>query len=120
MTKGITKDMHVYADYSYIPLVLLAPKIMGFENDTTSTMICRSFAIAELGTSLMTDAKWGALKCISYKTHAIIDFASGLIALTAAAAPPVSINKEARKTLIAMGITGLVVGALSIIGSKRS
>lgn len=119
MIKGITKDMHVYADYSYIPMVLLAPKIMDFDNDKVSTMVCRSFAFAEFGTSLLTDAKWGALKCIPYKTHAMIDFASGIMALGAAAILPMSKNKGARNTLIAMGLTGLVVGTLSIIGARR-
>ncbi|GEM_PF-738608 len=120
MIQGITKDMHVYADYSYIPMVLLAPKLMGFEGDRTSAMVCRSLAFAELGTSLLTDANWGAIKCIPYKTHAIIDLASGVMALGAAAMKPMCENKAARNTLIMMGITGLVVGALSIIGAKRS
>lgn len=119
MIQGITKDMHVYADYSYIPMVLLAPKLMGFEDDRSSAMVCRSFAFAELGTNLLTDAKWGAIKCIPYKTHAIIDLASGLMALGAAVMKPMSENKNARNTLIAMGITGLVVGALSILGAKQ-
>jgi hypothetical protein len=119
MIQGITKDMHVYADYSYIPMVLLAPKLMGFETDRTSAMVCRSFAFAELGTSLLTDAKWGAIKCIPYKTHAIIDLASGVMALGAAAIKPMCENKAARNTLIVMGITGLVVGALSILGAKQ-
>ena len=119
MIQGITKDMHVYADYSYIPMVLLAPKLMGFEADRTSAMVCRSFAFAELGTSLFTDAKWGAIKCIPYKTHAIIDLASGVMALGAAAIKPMCENKAARNTLIMMGITGLVLGALSILGAKQ-
>lgn len=119
MIQGITKDMHVYADYSYIPMVLLAPRLMGFEHDRRSAMLCRSFAFAELGTSLLTDAKWGALKCISYKTHAGIDLASGVLALAAAFTAPACKNRAARNTLIAMGITGLVVGTLSIIGAKR-
>ncbi|GGC63672.1 hypothetical protein GCM10011387_16650 [Pedobacter quisquiliarum] len=119
MIQGITKDMHVFADYSYIPMVLLAPRLMGFEQDRTSAMVCRSFALAELGTSLLTDAKWGAIRCIPYKTHAIIDLASGVMALAAAVTKPIASNKPARNTLIMMGITGLVVGTLSIIGAKR-
>lgn len=119
MIKGITKDMHVYADYSYIPVVLLAPKLMGFEDDRTSAMVCRSFALAELGTSLLTDAKWGAVRCIPYKTHAIIDLASGVLALGIAATPRVFRNPAARNTFIAMGLTGLIVGTLSILGAKR-
>jgi len=98
MIQGITKDMHVFADYSYIPMVLLAPRLMGFEQDRTSAMVCRSFALAEL---------------------AIIDLASGFMALAAAATKPIASNKPARNTLIMMGITGLVVGTLSIIGAKR-
>jgi hypothetical protein len=118
MIKGITKKKHFYADYSYVPLVLAAPTIADFEDDKLAAGICRAFAVKALGVSLLTDAKWGCIKLIPYKVHAILDVASGVMALAAAATPAISKNKRARNTFILMGITGLVVGGLSIIGAK--
>jgi hypothetical protein len=119
MIKGITKKKHVYADYSYVPLVLAAPTIADFEDDKLAAGICRAFAVKALGVSLLTDAKWGCIKLIPYRVHAILDVASGVMALAAAATPAISKNKRARNTFILMGITGLVVGGLSIIGAKH-
>ena len=120
MITGIKKKEHVYADYSFVAAALLAPKLANFEQDKTAANVCRSFAISSLAVSLMTDAKWGCWKIIPYKVHAILDISTGALALAAAATPAICKNKNARKTLIAMGITGLVVGALSVIGAKHS
>jgi hypothetical protein len=119
MIKGITKKQHVYADYSYVPLVLAAPTIADFEDDKLAAGVCRAFAVKALAISLLTDAKWGCVRLIPYKTHAILDVASGVMALAAAATPAISKNKRARNTFILMGITGLVVGGLSIIGANH-
>jgi hypothetical protein len=119
MIKGITKKQHVCADYSYVPLVLLAPSIAKFEKDIVASQLCRAFALGSLGVSLLTDAKWGLVRLIPYKTHAIIDVATGALALAAAISPPIADNKRARNTFLIMGITGLIVGALSVIGAKR-
>jgi hypothetical protein len=119
MIKGITKKQHVCADYSYVPLVLLAPSIAKFEKDIVASQLCRAFALGSLGVSLLTDAKWGLVRLIPYKTHAIIDVATGALALAVAISPPIADNKKARNTFLIMGITGLIVGALSVIGAKR-
>lgn len=117
--KGISKKQHVYADYSYVPLVLVAPQLAGFNNKQAST-ICRAFSATALTYSLLTKAKWGVIKLIPYKTHAVLDIASGALAFAALALPDVGKNKPARNTFIAMGLTGLVVGTLSFIGAKRN
>jgi hypothetical protein len=119
MTKGITKRNHVYADYSYVPAVLLAPKLAGFEEDKLVAAVCRGFAVSALAISLLTDAKWGYVKVIPYKVHAILDVSSGVLALATAVTPRICKNKNARNTFLIMGVTGLVVGALSVIGAKK-
>ncbi len=116
---GIHKKRHVYADYGYVPLVLAAPFLAGFENNKEAAIICRAFAISALGYSLCTKAKWGVLKLIPYKTHAALDLASGLLALTMTALPAVRKEKAARNTFIAMCITGVAVGTLSLIGASK-
>jgi hypothetical protein len=42
---GINKKKHVYADYSYVPAVLAAPALAGFEENKPAALICRSFAL---------------------------------------------------------------------------
>ncbi|MDB5019080.1 MAG: hypothetical protein JWQ28_207 [Pedobacter sp.] len=120
MIKGITKKEHVYADYSYVPAVFLAPKLAHFEDDKVAATVCRAFAGTALAISLLTDAKWGCVKLLPYKVHAILDVSSGVLALAAAATPPICENKNARTTFIVMGIVGLVVGTLSVVGAKNS
>jgi hypothetical protein len=116
--KGITKDEHGLLDFIYVPAVLAAPKLADFEEDTTAAIIARSFAGTALVYTLMTDAKWGAIKLIPYKTHAILDLSSGILA----AAVPAVFNIKSRKaknTFFLMAITGLTVGILSIIGASK-
>ena len=119
MITGITKEMHVFTDYTYIPVVLAAPNIGKFEQDELPANVCRAFAGTVLAYSLLTDAKWGAVKLISYKTHAALDLSSGFAALAVAMLPSISKNKAARNCFLIMGITGLVVGTLSLIGANR-
>ena len=116
---GIKKKHHVFADYSYVPLVLAAPAIAGFENNKSAALTCRAFAVTALGYSLCTKAKWGVFKIIPYNVHAVLDIASGALALAISAVPNVRKDTNARNTFLLMGITGLVVGTLSLIGAKK-
>jgi hypothetical protein len=120
MIKGITKNEHVYADYSYVAAALLAPKLMKFKNDKIAANVSRGFALSSLAISLLTDAKWGCWKIIPYKVHAILDISTGALALAAAATAPICKDRNARNTFIVMGVTGLIVGALSVVGANNS
>ncbi len=84
MITGITKNKHGVLDYSYVPVVLAAPKFANFEEDKWAATICRAAATIVLGYSLLTDAKWGAIKIIPYKTHATLDLAVGIATLATA------------------------------------
>src|SRR5690349_3212368 len=118
MITGIPKKYHIIADAGYVPLVWIAPEIFRFKEEKAATGFCRMSGAADVAYTLLTDAPWGIVKLISYEAHALIDIAQGVLAFTAAITIPVN-NKRARNTLLAMGATGLVVGALSWIGSKR-
>ncbi len=118
MIIGIPKDKHWFTDYSYIPLVFAAPGLVGFKEDKWASKVCYVLSSTVLGYSVLTDAKWGLVKLIPYKTHAALDFSLGVIALAAPVLLKTS-NKKARNTLLMMGITGLVVGTLSLIGAKK-
>ncbi len=117
MIEGIKKEQHWITDYSYVPLVMAAPQLIGFEDEKKVANLCYALSSTVLAYSLLTDAKWGAVKLIPYKTHASFDLAVGVIALTAASTRKIR-NKKARNTLIAMGLTGITVGVLSLIGAK--
>jgi hypothetical protein len=98
MITGIRKESHGFTDYSYIPLVLAAPKLVGFSDDKTAATVCRAMGVTVLGYNLLTDAKWGAWKAIPYKPHAALDFASGVVALAAPWVFTFSGNKKGRNT----------------------
>lgn len=110
--------MHGFTDYTYIPLVLAAPKLVGFEEEKWASKVCYILSTTVLGYSVLTDAKWGVVKLIPYKTHAALDLSVGVIALASPMLLKTS-NKRARNTLLLMGITGIVVGTLSLIGARK-
>ena len=114
------KNEHWFTDYSYVPLVAMAPAIAGFKDDKQAAAVCRAFAGIVLGYSFFTKAKWGVVKAIPYKTHAALDLASGVAALAVAQSAVVNDNKRARNTFLTMGVVGLTVGILSLIGAKHS
>ncbi len=118
MITGITKNMHGFTDYTYIPLVFAAPKLVGFEEEKWASKVCYILSTTVLGYSVLTDAKWGVVKLIPYKTHAALDLSVGVIALASPMLLKTS-NKRAHNTLLLMGITGIAVGTLSLIGARK-
>ncbi|HEU4471660.1 MAG TPA: hypothetical protein VFR58_11285 [Flavisolibacter sp.] len=120
MIKGITKDKHFITDYSYAPLAWMAPKIGRFEDVKWASNLCRALSLGAVGYSLLTDAKWGAVKLIPYKTHTAIDIGVGVFTIAAPWVFKVANKPRARNTLLIMGLTSVVVGILSWIGSKNS
>ena len=119
MIKGITRNKHGIADYSYVPVTFAAPAIFHFTDEKWASALCRTLSLTALGYSLLTNAPWGAGKLIPYKTHAIIDLSIGVLTLAAPALLPKPLSRRARNTLLVMGITGVVVGILSLIGEKK-
>lgn len=116
---GITKEHHALADYAYVPLVLASPTLVRFEEEKTAARLVRGMAAAVLCYSLLTDMKGTAVKLMPYKTHAALDFASGVLSLAAPWLFGFSNHKRARNTLLAMSITGLAVGSLSWLGAVK-
>jgi hypothetical protein len=119
MINGIPEDRHGFIDYTYVPLVWAAPALADFEQDRQAGNFCRMTAVLVLGYTLSTDAKWGVVKIIPYKTHAILDLGLGVVTIAAACIFTKS-SKPARAILTLMGLTGIVVGVLSVIGARRT
>lgn len=118
MAQGISRKIHGLADAGYIPLAFLAPKIFGFANDKKASVLCKAISMGTLAYSLLTKAEWGAAKVIPYKAHTAIDMSVGAGAIAAPFALGIT-NKSARNTLIALGVTSLVVGFISFLGSRK-
>jgi hypothetical protein len=119
MTIGIKQNQHAVTDYAYVPLVLAAPRLANFEHEKRASYLVRTMALTVLAYSLATDMKASAVKVIPYKTHAALDLASGILSLAAPWVLGFSKNARARNTLLAMGVTGLIVGSLSLLGASR-
>ncbi|MGV3540373.1 MAG: hypothetical protein ACO1OQ_11210 [Rufibacter sp.] len=105
--------MHGIAEVGYIPAVASAPESVGFTEEETATTLCRAISGMALVSALVTKAEWGAVKVMPYKLHLGIDFATSVFALAAPWLFGFAGNEKARNTFLAMGVTGLVVGALS-------
>lgn len=120
MNIGITRKQHGIADYTYSPLVWLAPRIAGFNLLPRATLACRAASVGALTYTLLTNAEWGAAKLIPYKAHLAIDLAIGAASLAAPWLLKVQQNKKARNTLLLMGAVSVVVGVLSVLGTKRA
>ncbi|MBA9079229.1 hypothetical protein [Rufibacter quisquiliarum] len=109
----ISRPLHGIADVAYIPAVASAPETVGFTEEETATTLCRAISGGTLVSALVTRAEWGAVKVMPYKAHLAIDFATSLFSLAAPWLFGFAKNEKARNTFLVMGLTGLVVGALS-------
>lgn len=113
MKQPISRRQHGFTDYSYIPGVLLAPKLVGFEDDKTAVAIGRVLAGNILLSSLLTRAEWGLFKVMPYKAHLIADVAVGVLAASSPWLFGFAKNKKARTTFLVAGLFGILAGTLS-------
>lgn len=116
---GITRKQHGIADYAYAPLVFLAPRLAGFSEQSRAALACKAAGVGALTYALLTDAEWGAAKILPYKAHLGIDLALGAASFAAPWLLKVQQNKRARNTLLIMGAVSLIVGVLSVLGTRR-
>ena len=113
MNKPITRVQHGFTDYSYIPLVASAPRLVGFSHNKTATTLCYVLSSTILASSLVTRAEWGAFKVMPYKAHLVLDVVGGLAGLSAPWLFGFAKNRRARNTFLAAGVFGLLAGLLS-------
>lgn len=119
MSIGIKRSQHGIADFAYAPLVWMAPRIAGFKYLPQANAACKGAAAGALTYALLTDAEWGIAKWIPYKAHLAIDFAVGAASFAAPWILGVQRHKGARNTFLLMGAVSLVVGVLSVLGSRK-
>ena len=114
MTRPISRRQYAATDYSYVPLVSLAPGLVGFEDSApTAARLCRVASGAIAVSTLFTRAEWGTFKVLPYKAHLAIDAAVGAFALGAPWLFGFAGDQRARNTFVAMGLMGLSAGLLS-------
>ncbi len=103
--------MHgLIADYPYVALVGTAPETVGFTDEKTAATLCRVMSGGVLLSALLTRAEWGLVRAIPFKTHLVLDVASGILAVGAPYLFGFSGNKRARNVFLAMGAAGFAAG----------
>lgn len=113
MEKPISRPMHGLADYAYVPLVALAPKLADFEKEKAAVSLCGLLSSGALAYTLGTKAEWGVLRLLPFKKHLAIDFSAGLLALAAPWLFGFAKHKKARNTFLAMGVISLLASSLT-------
>ena len=113
MSKPISRSMHAFTDYSYVPLVASAPELVGFETEKTAVELCHVLSSSILLSSLFTRAEWGPIPVMPYKMHLVLDTLGGALALGAPWLFGFAHNAKARNTFLVAGAFGLMAGLLS-------
>lgn len=109
----ISRRQHGFTDYSYIPAVLAAPRLAGFEDNRTAVRMTRVAAGAIALSSVLTRAEWGLVKVMPYRAHLALDAANGLFQAAVPWLFGFAGDRRARTTFLAMGAVGLLAGTLS-------
>ena len=109
----IPKYIHGFIDYTYVPLVWAAPRLLDFKGEKTATTACKVISAAVLGYTLTTDAPWSPIKALPYKKHLLLDEGLSVAAIAAPFVLGFQKTERARNTLIGIGLLGLVVTLLS-------
>lgn len=113
MNKPITRKAHGFTDYSYIPLALTSPILFDFEDEEKAKLVSKIQAGSILISSLFTRAEWGLFKVMPYKTHLLLDVATGAFSVAAPWLFGFSKNRKARNAFLLMGMFGISAGLLS-------
>ena len=113
MEKPISRPMHGFTDYTYVPFTYYAPELVGFTKNLTANILCKALSSGILASSIFTRAEWGVFPKMSYKKHLLIDVIGGATALAAPFLFGFAKNKKARNTFFVMGVFGLMAGLLS-------
>ncbi|QJD98026.1 hypothetical protein HH214_20170 [Mucilaginibacter robiniae] len=113
MKKPISRQAHGAADYSYAAVVSVLPELLKFQDNKKATTLCRLLGGGALAYSLLTQAEWGLWRVLPFKKHLMIDLSVSLFALGAPWLLKFADDVKARNAVIATGLTGFTVGALT-------
>lgn len=113
MTKPISKELHGAIDYSYSAIVPLLPEIVGLKGSPTASLLCRTLGGGALAYTVLTKAKWGLFKVLPFNAHLAIDLTVSAFALASPWLLAFAANKQARNTLVGVGLAGLTASILT-------
>jgi hypothetical protein len=77
----IPSKTHAVLDYIVGILLIAAPWLLGFAEDTAATAVPVILGTSTLVYSLFTDYEYGLARMIPYKVHLTIDFIAGTVLL---------------------------------------
>lgn len=77
----ISSKIHAVLDYIVGILLIAAPWLIGFADNTAATIIPVALGVSTLIYSLITDYEYSLARLIPYKIHLTIDFMAGLLLL---------------------------------------
>lgn len=77
--KIISRKAHGVLDYVVGILLILAPKIFGFDNGGVEARLPMILGVATIVYSLITDYELGVFKALPFRIHMTLDVLSGLL-----------------------------------------
>lgn len=113
MLKIIPRPVHAILDYAWSAAIAIAPRALGFEDETNAARLCRAQGTLTTLGSAMTRYELGAIKIIPFRTHLKLDAASAAFGLASPWLLGFAQNKRARNAVLAFFIVEAIVVALS-------
>ena len=78
----ISSKIHAILDYIVGLLLIAAPWLLGFADNTSATIIPVVLGASTILYSLFTNYEYGLVRLLPYKIHLMIDFMAGLLLLS--------------------------------------
>ncbi len=113
MEQPLTREQHGVVDYAYVPAVAALPAVVGFDRDDVPARLARLISGGVLVSTLATRAEWGVVRVMPFKVHLALDVATSALAVAAPWLFGFAKDERARNSFVAIGLLGLVVGALT-------
>ncbi len=113
MKQPLTREQHGVVDYAYVPVVAALPAVVGFDRDDVPAQLARLISSGVLVSTLATRAEWGVVRVVPFKVHLALDAVTSALAMAAPWLFGFAKDERARNTFVAIGLLGLVVGALT-------
>lgn len=113
MEHPISRQEHGAIDWAYVPTVAALPALVGFSRDRTPTRVARAISGVSFVTTFFTRFEWGIVRVLPFKAHLAADAAISALAVAAPWLFGFADDERARNTFVAIGLAGLVIGALT-------
>ena len=109
----ISRPIHAALDYIYGVTALLAPKIVGFEDEPAARAVSQIAGAGAIATGLVSKHEGGLVKVVPFNTHLKLEVATGLFYVAAPWLLGFSHHARARNSIVGLGLLELAVVALT-------